>query len=599
MPEAARIQEVASWLPEKPKGLGPTYRDRSAWEKAVPAALKKDILAKAKAEARKPVPTWSDEAYLEFSVKGTRPKGEAMMRPRFTRLHILVLAECLENKGRFLAAIEETLSALCLQPTWTLPAHDRGLNNFRRTRYEVDLQAAVQGHVLAQTLYLLDDRLSAQIRERVMAALEERLFAPVLASIETGKHNGWLGAFHNWNAVCLSGVTGAALAVLPSRQERAKFACIGAAFSQRFIAGFNADGYCSEGLGYYNYGFGYFMLLRETLWQATQGKIDLYQDKKVARMARYPLDLDLGGVWPAIADCWFGTQPSPEILWYNGRAFAIPGSEMYKEAPRLMGELAKTCLFLFPNSASLATPAPASLGPTDRRSYFDATGLLVGRTGTGRGLSVTLKGGHNAEHHNHNDVGSFSVALEGVLMVGDPGGPHTYSAATFSPQRYDVHPSISSFGHPVPTVNGKTQRAGREAQAKVLDTTFNDAEDRFTLDLKSAYADETLSRLERHFVYGRAGNGSLTITDHFTFTQPGIFEVALCTHGEWKQLDEKTVEFKRQGKILRATVETPPGAHVAITAQKIEDSAPAFTRLSLKLLQPSLEGELTVRLWVP
>ena len=36
-------------------------------------------------------------------------------------------------------------------------------------------------------------------------------------------------------------------------------------------------------------------------------------------------------------------------------------------------------------------------------------------------LGVALKGGHNAEHHNHNDVGSYVVALAGTTPLLDPG----------------------------------------------------------------------------------------------------------------------------------------------------------------------------------
>ena len=47
-----------------------------------------------------------------------------------------------------------------------------------------------------------------------------------------------------------------------------------------------------------------------------------------------------------------------------------------------------------------------------------------------------MKGGHNAENHNHNDVGSFVVALGRATPLVDPGS-EVYTARTFSPRRYD------------------------------------------------------------------------------------------------------------------------------------------------------------------
>ncbi len=47
------------------------------------------------------------------------------------------------------------------------------------------------------------------------------------------------------------------------------------------MKGYADDGYCSEGVGYYNYGFCAYILLREEEYRATQGKIDFFQTPKV------------------------------------------------------------------------------------------------------------------------------------------------------------------------------------------------------------------------------------------------------------------------------------------------------------------------------
>ncbi len=69
--------------------------------------------------------------------------------------------------------------------------------------------------------------------------------------------------------------------------------------------------------------------------------------------------------------------------------------------------------------------------------WFPSTQVLLARpaAGSAAGLTLAVKGGHNGEHHNHNDVGSVVVALGGVPVLVDAGRP-TYTAQTFGPDRY-------------------------------------------------------------------------------------------------------------------------------------------------------------------
>lgn len=99
------------------------------------------------------------------------------------------------------------------------------------------------------------------------------------------------------------------------------------------------------------------------------------------------------------------------------------------------------------------------------RAAFPATGIAVARTtpGSTRGLAVSVKGGHNDENHNHVDVGSVIVALDGVPVVVDAGKP-TYRAGTFGPDRYDLW-VVRGDWHNVPRVRGVEQPPGREFAA--------------------------------------------------------------------------------------------------------------------------------------
>src|SRR5437868_14155296 len=61
-----------------------------------------------------------------------------------------------------------------------------------------------------------------------------------------------------------------------------------------------------------------------------------------------------------------------------------------------------------------------------------------------QGLYVAAWGGHNAQSHNHNDVGNFIVYGDGKPVLIDV-GVETYSAKTFSPQRYEIWTMQSAY----------------------------------------------------------------------------------------------------------------------------------------------------------
>jgi heparinase II/III-like protein len=118
------------------------------------------------------------------------------------------------------------------------------------------------------------------------------------------------------------------------------------------------------------------------------------------------------------------------------------------------------------------------------------------------GLYVSAWGGHNAQSHNHNDVGNFIVYGDGKPVLIDL-GVETYSAKTFGPQRYEIWTMQSAY-HNLPTVNGIMQGAGRQFQAKGV--SFNETANRvtFSADIASAYpAEAAVQRWQRRVTLDR------------------------------------------------------------------------------------------------
>ena len=128
--------------------------------------------------------------------------------------------------------------------------------------------------------------------------------------------------------------------------------------------------------------------------------------------------------------------------------------------------------------------------PLMRDTWLPGIQVMAARVqaGSDRGLYLAAQGGHNAESHNHNDVGNFLIYSNGLPAIIDV-GVETYTAKTFSSRRYEIWTMQSAY-HNLPTVNGVMQQAGREFQAAAVEYQGSEASARFQLDISHAYPKE-------------------------------------------------------------------------------------------------------------
>ena len=597
--DAKRIAEIAKWLPEQPQGVGPTIEDRATWQRVAQSDEFSGTVAAAEKLRKKPTPELTDDLFLDFSRTGNRSRCQSVLSQRHGRLPVFVMAECIENKGRFLPDIEQSVREICSEKTWVMPAHDRSLANFKGQTQEVDLAVAAISWNLATAYYWLGDKLSPEIRQLIRDELQRRTIDSMESYVKTGKPRMWWATgTNNWNAVCLAGVTGTALAMEPSVQRRAFFVAAAEKYIQYFKKGFTADGYCSEGMGYWNYGFGNFVLLAETLIQATGGKLDLFTDPLIKEIALFGPRMEIiPGVYPSFADCGIGSKPGTSLMAFLSRRFSLGMNDVEAKGIGLSSGRSSSLftfgLHAFDNSATAVSPAGDAV---DRklRNWFSDAGILICRPNDPQsGLGVALKGGHNSEHHNHNDVGSYVVALAGETPLLDPGG-EIYTARTFSKDRY-VSGVLNSFGHPVPRIGETLQRTGRAAAAKVLKTEFTDRTDTLVLDLRAAYPVKTLTKLERTFVFSRTGRGSLTVTDQVELAEPTVFETALITFSKWQQ-DGKRIRVGSGESAVDVEIDTH-GTDFTLEDTEIHENLSRGRipiRLAIKLDRPVTSAQVTL-----
>jgi hypothetical protein len=378
--EPARVNEIATRLSPKPAGFGHLITDRAAWEKLAMLPAFAEIVSEARTLAKESVPNLPDDLFLDFSLTGNRDRCQRVLAARGHRLVTLTLAECLENHGRFLRPLSATIGAICQERTWVYPAHDGKLNNFYGRTVEMDLRATAVAWELATADYLLGDKLSPATRQLIRENVQRRVLQPFRDMVDGRRAEmHWLRATHNWNAVCLAGVTGAALALEDSPKDRAWFVAAAGHYIRFFLSGFTPDGYCSEGIGYWNYGFGHFLMLAEAIRQATGGHLDLVADPAALQPALFCTRTEiLNGIYPTIADCHPGSRPDPHFVRLICQRFGLklPGQPKADSAKPL-GRLAETMMFSFlnlPHGSGAGVPPAIGASRPSTEQGRDASG---------------------------------------------------------------------------------------------------------------------------------------------------------------------------------------------------------------------------------
>jgi len=582
-----RVRQIAEMLPESTSGIGPNYKDRELWDRLYQSGQYGAALGKAEEMLSKGFPKWDQEAYDKTFSEGDTNPGKYMMENRSRAFSTLVWAECLENKGRFTPLIISFLYDIMGQETWV----SSRMYKKRNCGGLVELCTALMSHLLSQALFMLDDKVPDSVREDLLGQLYTRAFDPLMGAIEgKNKDHGWLQRTNNWNPVCLEGVVCAAMEMIPDRLERAKYVAIAEKYIQNYMEGFQDDGYCTEGISYYNFGMAHFIVLREKLYRDTQGKIDLFRNNpKVRSIATFPQNIVIvNEVYPSIADCNMAAKPKPSILRYLGRELGLPLP--FSKTPSLGNTDNVTTVYLdvYQNYAAEMDDSGDAGNPL--RSYFEQSGILVVRDPKNR-FGAALKGGHNAESHNHNDIGSYTIVSGKEKMVEDP-GLIPYNIKSFTPERYTAFKSLGSYGHNVPFICGKTQSAGKNFMATNLSCSFSDRRDLFGMELSSAYEIPQLKESAREFDFDRK-KLTLTVTDRFRFDSAQVFETAVTTRADVQIIDRKKIELSRNGESMTLTIHSSSNNYEIIIEEITEGRTP-YTRIAVRL-RPETAGTVTLK----
>ncbi len=514
----------------------PQFQDRAAWQ-ALPEAGRRHLVSLGEEALKTPFPLLRATLYLEYARDGNRSRFEHLFFERRQQLQELVLAECVEGKGRFLDAAANALWAICEESTWCLPAHvgtqKAGVGLPDTTEPVVDLFAGETAVSVSWTLYLLGpelDKVSRQIRPRVQRELTGRILNPVAERDDFG----WMALNlssrsrrpNNWTPWIAASVLTAALTSEADAERRAFITHKMLRSLDGFLRFYPADGGCDEGPGYWSRAGGSLLDGLDLLHSATGGRLDVYQQPLIREIGRFICRAHIAGdYYVPIGDCAARLTPDRDLVFRYGQrihdADLIAMSADGASASSVIGggyAFGRQIYAVFDLADILALPAGRA--PLLREVWLPSEDMQLmaarSHSGSAAGMYVAAWGAHNAQSHNHNDVGNFLVFADGQPVLIDVGAP-TYTAQTFSSRRYEIWAFQSAY-HNLPTINGVMQSAGRQFSAREVRCLTNDTFTELQMDLAPAYP--SAAKVEKWVRTVRLDRGhSVVITEAFVLRE--------------------------------------------------------------------------------
>jgi hypothetical protein len=514
----------------------PTVQDRGRWRNAHAATIAR-LRAEAESERGTPWPNALASQFARYTRDGDRAEYESRVFARQDRLTRAALMAAHTDDASWLDEVVDGVIVLCEQSTWAWAAHDdahssRGFVLPDVERPYLDLGA---GEVVAQ-LALVDHVLGARLEERwpgVRERIRHEANARVLGPFRDRDDFWWLGYWrdvNNWNPWIIGNVITAAVLLIDDAEKAAAILARGLESLDRFVAVLPEDGAIDEGFSYWWNGAARLLECLDVVHRVTGGALDPRTVPVLREVLRYPYRMQLGGDW-------YVNVADGRARTLGGEPWHVPfrwGAMLGDDAVAAHARSARPAGAVVAASAGLGRalhaladeewcqarggPATQEAGaaPLPAHVWLPSVQLFVARpeAGSDRGLTLMAKGGHNDENHNHKDVGSFIVALDGRPAVIDIGKP-TYTAQTFSADRYENRVMQSGW-HNAPAPYGLEQGEGVAFAATVLRAPAPEAPE-LELELAAAYPLPAGASWRRTCALDRS-TGRVTVSDAWCLT---------------------------------------------------------------------------------
>ena len=475
------------------------------WRDSIPTEMRQSYISYGDQYAGKPWAVLPWTVFAENKITGNRVNYEGLCFEKRRQMAALVMAEIMEGRGRFISDIINGLGSFCEETWWGIPAHYSKPIPLTELQ-EVDLFNAETAGLVVWTRYMLEKQLDAfspALCQCIDREIERRILQPAVE-----KDYWWKTAGMNWNPWICSNWLACVLICEKDEARKAEAIRQIRQATRAFIDAYPEDGGCDEGPGYWDRAAAsMFEILRllpdDASFSGMSGKIQ--------KMAAYAYKTYIGNDYcVCFADAHENKAAQqvnivyPFGLWLNDQTMRAFGAYLGQRKQVLSNPAA-----LFDKSGNFPTlgrelfflrhirefMAEQPHEPLLKDVWLPDLQIMTARRGN---LYVAMKGGHNGESHNHNDVGSFIVYSNNEPLFIDP-AVGEYNAQTFGKGRYDIWTMQSQF-HNLPQINGVDQKDGKTYAAKVV----SHKNGQLTLDIAAAYPNEAAVKSWKRTMSARA-----------------------------------------------------------------------------------------------
>jgi len=552
-----KLLTVDQWHPY------PRWGERGPWE-AVPGDIRAKIVKQAESDQQAGWNALLASSFLEYKRNGNRTRYEAQSFGRRSHLKNIVLAECLEGKGRFMDDIANGVWLICEETFWGVPAHlymqkgGPGLPDI--TDPVVELFGAETVQLLAWTKYLLAeqlDQVSPLINKRIVIESERHILKPARERDDFW----WMGfepttrtaRLNNWTPWINSNLLVANLLLEEDPKVRIQETRRILRSLDQYLNQYWPDAGEEEGPGYFSASPMCYFEAVSMIDGATGHQTNILATPFIDAMARYILNAHIcDDNYIDYGDAHVHAGPDGDLLYRYGKAvhdaqLAAFGAfyaakrglvAQHEDASEREGRRGL-------NLPSMSRALPEVLGAAELRaahgedvlirdSWYPDLGLVTARikANSADGMYFAVLAANNGRSHSHNDTGSYIIYQDGQPVAIDV-GVEAYTAKTFSDERYTLWTMQSAY-HNLPTIGGVMQHNGVNFKATDRKHTSDDKRAVYSFNIAEAYPAEagvkswvrtvTLDRVqdriivEENFELERAVPVSLTVMTPRTVT---------------------------------------------------------------------------------
>lgn len=498
------------------------------WKGAVPDSILKHVIKEAESELQFKFEPISASLALTYVRTGDRIEHSNISFAKRAVLLKFILAESIENKGRFTEYIINGLWSICEESFWGVPAHisNTGLPDVDKPY--VELFSAETAALMGLTDYFMGeklDKINPLLRKRMYSEVNKRIFIPMTNDSDG---YGWMSKtkpVNNWNPWIISNWIMTTLLLEKDNTRRTQMVHHAMRGLDAYINSLGDEGGCDEGPSYwFAAGASTFDCL-EMLNYATKGAVNVYQEPLIQKMGAYIYKTHIAGKYFVnFSDADPQVVPDGIMIYRFGKAIhdenmvnmGVWAFQQYNKE-QYTQKLNRENFYKprFVQNILTIKELPSVVKPYEQPNDIWVSDVQVMAARSTDGLYLASHAGHNAESHNHNDVGDFIVYANGKPVIIDAGRGN-YTARTFSSHRYELW-FTQSENHNLPILNGVGQLAGREYSASDVHYELNNKEVSLSMNIAAAY--DSLAGIKswnRNVRLNRLKN-QVEISDKYTF----------------------------------------------------------------------------------